>query len=75
MNSQPTTRVNSCSHSAEEAAWQPIRDALRGLQFGYVNIIVQDGVIVQIDRTEKRRLQRRQASTPVDSEAVEGVRE
>jgi len=35
-----------------------IRDALRGLRFGAVNIIVQDGVIVQIDRTEKRRVRR-----------------
>ena len=33
-----------------------IREALRGLRFGSVSIIVQDGVIVQIDRTEKRRL-------------------
>jgi len=33
-----------------------IKDALRGLMFGSVNIIVQDGVIIQIDRTEKRRL-------------------
>ena len=35
-----------------------IRDALRGLKFGAVNIVVQDGVVVQIDRTEKRRLRR-----------------
>jgi hypothetical protein len=35
-----------------------IREALRGLRFGAVNIIVQDGVVVQIDRTEKRRLRR-----------------
>ena len=35
-----------------------VRDALRGLRFGAVNIIVQDGVIVQIDRTEKRRVRR-----------------
>lgn len=33
-----------------------IRDALRGLRYGVVNIIVQDGVVVQIDRTEKRRV-------------------
>ena len=33
-----------------------IRDALLGLKFGSVNIIIQDGVIIQIDRTEKRRL-------------------
>lgn len=35
-----------------------IRDALRGLKFGAVNIVVQDGVVVQIDRTEKRRLRK-----------------
>jgi hypothetical protein len=33
-----------------------IRDSLRGLRFGSVNIIVQDGVVIQIDRTEKQRL-------------------
>jgi hypothetical protein len=26
------------------------------LRFGSVNIVVQDGVVIQIDRTEKRRL-------------------
>ena len=35
-----------------------IRDALRGLKFGAVTIVVQDGVVVQIDRTEKRRLRK-----------------
>ena len=39
-----------------EDALQQIRESLRGLKFGPVNIIVQDGVIIQIDRTEKRRL-------------------
>lgn len=33
-----------------------ILDALRGLRFGTVVVTVQDGVVVQIDRTEKRRL-------------------
>jgi hypothetical protein len=37
-------------------ALSQIRDSLRGLRFGSVNIIVQDGVVIQIDRTEKRRL-------------------
>ncbi len=41
--------------AAEETLAQ-IRESLRGLKFGSVNIIVQDGVIIQIDRTEKRRL-------------------
>ncbi|HZZ73367.1 MAG TPA: YezD family protein [Pirellulales bacterium] len=35
-----------------------IREALQGLKFGSVTIVVQDGVIVQIDRTERRRLRR-----------------
>lgn len=38
-----------------------IREALRGLKFGSVNIIIQDGVVVQIDRTEKRRVRRTDA--------------
>jgi hypothetical protein len=29
---------------------------LKGLRYGSVQIIVQDGVIVQIDRTEKKRI-------------------
>jgi len=39
-----------------EREWNEIRESLRGLRFGSVHISVQDGVIVQIDRTEKRRL-------------------
>jgi len=33
-----------------------IREALRGLRYGAVTVIVQDGVVVQIERTEKLRL-------------------
>jgi hypothetical protein len=39
-----------------------IRSALAGLRFGSVHIVVQDGVIVQIDRTEKRRLRNGQGT-------------
>ena len=39
-----------------EQELQQVREALRNLRFGSVNIIVQDGVVVQIDRTERRRL-------------------
>ena len=35
-----------------------IADALRGLRFGQVTVTVQDGVVVQIDRLERTRLQR-----------------
>ena len=47
-----------------EQELQQIRDALRGLRFGSINVVVQDGVVVQIDRTEKRRLRQ---STPHSS--------
>jgi hypothetical protein len=39
-----------------------VRASLRNLRYGSVTIIVQDGVIIQIDRTEKRRLQSRRAN-------------
>jgi hypothetical protein len=38
--------------------FQAIRRALHGLRYGALTIIVQDGVIVQIDRLEKMRFQR-----------------
>ena len=41
---------------SEPASLEQIREALRGLKYGIVSIIVQDGVVVQIERTEKRRL-------------------
>jgi hypothetical protein len=42
------------------SALERIRDALRGLRFGTVSVIVQDGVVVQVERTEKLRLLRRE---------------
>lgn len=39
----------------KEIAIEEIRRALDGLQYGCVSIIVQDGVVVQIDRTSKSR--------------------
>jgi hypothetical protein len=55
--SAPETRTNGVAPlAARDYDLQQIQDALRGLRYGSVNIIVQDGVIVQVDRTEKRRL-------------------
>jgi hypothetical protein len=39
-----------------DGALARIGDALRGLRYGSVLAIVQDGVVVQIERTEKTRL-------------------
>ncbi|MDX1962674.1 MAG: YezD family protein [Pirellulales bacterium] len=52
-NSNPSARMGERDQEIAQ-----IRDALRGLRFGSVNVIVQDGVVVQIDRTEKRRTRR-----------------
>ena len=57
--------------SAVDEALEQIRDSLRGLRFGSVNIIVQDGVVIQIDRTEKRRLRTNNRSNAI----VERIRE
>jgi hypothetical protein len=50
-------RLRRDAEAATEAVLTQIRGVLQGLRFGSVTIIVQDGVVVQIDRTEKRRLQ------------------
>jgi hypothetical protein len=39
-----------------EDAIEQIRQALRGLQYGEVSVIVQDGVVVQLERRERKRL-------------------
>jgi hypothetical protein len=41
-----------------ETTLRRIGEALHGLRFGSVLAIVQDGVVVQIERTEKTRLGR-----------------
>jgi hypothetical protein len=43
-------------NSNRNAVLEQIREALAGLKFGVVTVIVQDGVVVQLERTEKHRL-------------------
>jgi hypothetical protein len=50
--STPSSRRDA----ALEDALNQIRRALEGLQFGEVSVIVQDGVVVQLERRERRRL-------------------
>ena len=40
----------------EEIALKHIRAAIRGVRYGTVTIFVQDGMVIQVDRTEKVRL-------------------
>ena len=44
--------------SRSEEALRRISEALKDLAYGAVTVVVQDGVVVQIDRTEKVRLGR-----------------
>lgn len=40
-----------------EERWLPVvRQLLRGLRFGVVQIVVQDSKIVQVEKTEKLRI-------------------
>jgi len=39
-----------------------VAEALKGLRFGQVIVTVQDGVVVQIDRTERQRFRRKATS-------------
>jgi hypothetical protein len=59
-SSQRPPLTSLSNHHTELAhPLEEIAAALRDLRFGSVNIIVQDGVVIQIDRTEKRRLRTR----------------
>jgi hypothetical protein len=40
----------------DDSVFEHIRGALRGLQFGAITIVVQNGRVVQIERHEKIRL-------------------
>lgn len=40
----------------EAIALDEIRKALDGLEYGSVTVVVQDGVVIQVDRTSKARI-------------------
>jgi hypothetical protein len=58
-----TELAESPDKNRERWALTHIVEALRGLQFGQITVAVQDGVVVQVERTERRRFQRRSAAT------------
>ena len=53
-----------------QVAHDRIIAALRGLRYGSVTAVVQDGVVVQVDRTEKFRVERREAASPSSPRAA-----
>lgn len=56
-NAEAEPRANGREVRSERAIEQ-IRMALTGLRYGQISVIVQDGVVIQIDRTERTRLDR-----------------
>ena len=47
-NNEPDRRL--------QVAMEEIREALEGLQYGSLLVVVQDGIVVQIDKTSKSRI-------------------
>ncbi len=58
MSEKTGVQTRENDRSTEPSSTQTVLDALRGLQFGSVTLLVQDGVIVQVERLEKKRLAR-----------------
>lgn len=55
----PISNSNGRSRVREqnlENALEQVRHALTGLRFGQVTAVVQDGVVVQVERIEKKRI-------------------
>jgi hypothetical protein len=53
-------RLQAAESNVTDAV-QVVADALRGLRFGTVKLIVQDGVLIRVERTENRQVARRLA--------------
>ena len=47
---------NTAHDQRRELALERVRELLVDLQFGSITIVVQDGVVVQIDKTAKERI-------------------
>ena len=50
---------DGATHDRTHDGLDRISAALRGLRYGTVTAVVQDGVVVQVERTEKFRLEKR----------------
>lgn len=55
---RPASAPAGSASPADDVTLGRIGEALRGLRYGSVLTIVQDGVVVQIERTEKTRFAR-----------------
>jgi hypothetical protein len=53
---QTSSAVQRPETPLDSEGLEAVRRALRGLRYGQIVVIVQDGVVVQVDRTERKRL-------------------
>ena len=59
MSDEAAARADARQDDADlEQAIARVRGALRGLRFGQVTLVVHDGSVVQVERTEKIRVGR-----------------
>lgn len=49
------TQTPSVGSIQDERVWQRVRDALKDLRYGSVEVLIHDGKVVQIERKEKLR--------------------
>lgn len=60
--SEPTHTQVAAGDATDSRRHDPmlehVRQALVGLRYGEISIIVQDGVVVQLERIERRRFRR-----------------
>jgi len=55
QNNRSTSSPRSAKYDATDSL-ERLAVALRGLQYGEVRVIVQDGLVVQIEKTDRQRL-------------------
>lgn len=55
-DSAGTNDRSSRSTRVRDLPFDQVRLAVEGIRYGEVRVIIQDGVIVQIERVEKQRL-------------------
>jgi hypothetical protein len=55
---EPAAFLGSAEEPNGQWAVRQLTEALRGLQFGQITVTVQDGVVVQVERTERHRFVR-----------------
>jgi hypothetical protein len=64
MSLETTLPTDLAQPGVPEATVQAILQALIGLRYGQVTVIVQDGRVMQIDRTDRFRLPDASQETP-----------